>query len=785
MWWDWTEITLVDSVLFSLLSMLILYIVGFGILRLICALGKKVDPFSSFDFLQKTNFRIVFGFTFIFLFVLVFSVFNLSFLTSTLLIIAIAVIGFATTWRSFKLKLPKKPHFQNYAWIMVIIVFVVLLATILLSSMLITGFYGSTNDDGAYHTLIVRIILDHPNALLTRTAQPYAGFFLNYPSGTHVLCAFFVTLLSVPIQKIVMMISVILPALIALSFYSTIKCLFKSKVLSILGLITAAFFTISISWEPIGWGGLPLLLSLYLSVSSMGLIFVFLLKKKMTCLNASLLGLIFFIASETYPVAFLIVSLWFLLILCVKLLQKLRNIQRLKASVPSLFSRINTSMIIAFLIPILFSIPYFYALYTHSFSGAPFSQLNSGADISAEVMKSRIDFNWLIDFPALSRFFSGFGKLLGLAPYSLIPLIIFLIPRSAVARVSQRLASIFPSRDFAFSLFLIYFFMLMIMGYLTLTLYLPINFLTALIDPERVWAHLFIPAVIMTAVVLFSVVYFSYFGLKRLFHSGKTNVMKLSGLSRNRILACALLALLILTVGLLSIPIVNDQQVQYNEIGSSFNKYETLNQSDVLLMNWITQNIPLNAHILVSAGDSGQFVTTVTQRLTISQYSGLTNYTDLMTILTSNASDPNAVPFMIEYNVSYVYIGSTATTYNLENPDYRHFNATQFLSTPYFTLTKEFGNAWLFQFNASAVPPEVLEGLPHLNILNSTGGYTDPSAGNHYGSGVQAIYAYPNKGYQLDHWELNGSYLCGPENPVSLDYGNWNLQAVFTKNPSS
>jgi hypothetical protein len=57
---------------------------------------------------------------------------------------------------------------------------------------------------------------------------------------------------------------------------------------------------------------------------------------------------------------------------------------------------------------------------------------------------------------------------------------------------------------------------------------------------------------------------------------------------------------------------------------------------------------------------------------------------------------------MVEYNVSYVYIGSTATTFALEYSYYRQFNATQFLSTPYFTLTKEIGNAWLFQFNASA-----------------------------------------------------------------------------------
>jgi hypothetical protein len=111
---------------------------------------------------------------------------------------------------------------------------------------------------------------------------------------------------------------------------------------------------------------------------------------------------------------------------------------------------------------------------------------------------------------------------------------------------------------------------------------------------------------------------------------------------------------------------------------------------------------PSNGRILVSAGDSGQYVTAVTQRQTVSMYNYLANYSDLMAILISNASDLRAVPLMLEYNVSYVYIGSTAATYALQIPYYRHFNSTQFLSTPYFTLSKEVGDAWLFQFNASA-----------------------------------------------------------------------------------
>jgi hypothetical protein len=427
----------------------------------------------------------------------------------------------------------------------------------------------------------------------------------------------------------------------------------------------------------------------------MGLIFILLFKKKITCLNASLIGLIFFIASQTYPDALLFVSLWFLLILIVKLLPIFRNAnaQRLKASLLSLSNKRNIAITISFLIPILFSVPYFYALLTYHFPGAPFTEVNSGTNISAGVMKELIGFNWLFDIPALSHFFSGFGQLLALAPFSLILLIVLFIPK-----VSKRIASVFPSREFARSLFLIYFFMLIIMGYLALTIYLPINFLTALFDPERLWQHIFIPATIMTAVVIFSVIYFSYLAFKRLFHGDKTNLVKLN---KNKVLTCALLVLLIFNVGLLSIPIISEQQKQYSQTGILFNTYKTLNQDDISLMKWITQNIPSTEQILVSYGDSGQYVAAVTQRQIISLNSRLRNYTDLMTLLTSNSSNLRAIPIMIGYNVSYVYIGSTGVTYSLEYSFRRQFNATQFLSTPYFTLTKEIGNAYLFKFNAS------------------------------------------------------------------------------------
>jgi hypothetical protein len=483
------------------------------------------------------------------------------------------------------------------------------------------------------------------------------------------------------------------------------------------------------------------------------------------------------------------ISIWFLLILSVKLLGKLPEIYVQKFSIKLIFKKNDILCLISFLLPLLLSLPYFFALLTNNFDSLQSNSLNLVSNW-VEPIKASINLNWLFDIPALSHFFLGFGKLLALAPYSIIILIIFFIPR-----VSQRIGLVFPLKNSRKSLLLIYIFMLLILAYLTLTLYLPIDLLTAFFDTARVLQYIFIPGVILTGVVVFSIISFFYLVLNQLFRNGKEkSVHKVSKLGRNRILACMLLFLLLLSGVVLIIPVVAEQQGVYIRAGSTLNGYQTLKQDDLSLMKWVGENIQLNERILVSASDSGQFLAAVTQRQVISINSRLANYSLLMAMLTSNSSDPRAVPFMLQYNVSYVYIGSTATIYGAESSYYRAFNSTQFLSTPYFTLTKEVGGAWLFQFNDSAALtaynsagpfPEFVDQWhypTYINILESDGGYTNPPEGIYYGSGVLAVYAIAHEGYRLDKWMLNGSFLCGPENPVNVDYLNWSLQPIFTKN---
>jgi hypothetical protein len=696
MWWDSAQISVLESVFFSFAIIVILYLVGFSFVKIFSFFGKLSDPFSSLGFFQKLTFRILFGFIFVVLLVVLLSFFGLSFLVSSLVIISIVGLGLVVAGNSarpFKLRLHSRVHFRKYS--LLIIVFVLLSLTIFLSSMVISDSFGSTNDDGADHTLMTRIVLDNPNVLVTRSGQPYANFLIRYPLGTHILSAFVVTSLDVAIQKIIILMTAVFPALIALSFYSTLKCLFNSKVLSILGLIVAGFFTIGLFMSPISWGGLPLLLSFYFSISAMGLIFLFSFKKKATWLTAFLLGLIFFVASRTYPVALLMISFWFLLVLGFKLFSHIKA-ANWSFSFSSIIQRKNAFLFVAFLLPILLAFPYFYAILTNNFSAVQNSLINIVSGWSG-VVKNSISFNWVFDFPALWAFFSGFGRVLALASLSLILLIGLFIPK-----LSSKIDYLFPLKVYRTSILLVYSFMLLILGYLTFTLYLPVDFMTTFFDPSRVLQFISVPAIILTSIVIFFG--FCVFGsvFKRLFFvKSKKDLPALGKLRRYRVLAIGLVALLVCSIVVLIVPVLTEEQGVYYQARNLCFAYQTLGKADVSLMEWIHVNVPINASILVSSGDSGQYLASVTQRQTISLNSRLANYSYLMSVLSNNSSDLRAIPFLVEYNISYVYIGSIHTEYGLQYPYYRTLNTTQFLSTPYFILTKEVGNAWLFKFNAT------------------------------------------------------------------------------------
>ena len=183
--------------------------------------------------------------------------------------------------------------------------------------------------------------------------------------------------------------------------------------------------------------------------------------------------------------------------------------------------------------------------------------------------------------------------------------------------------------------------------------------------------------------------------------------------SRNRLFAVVLSVLFISTVIFLSVPVVKEQQQTYNKMKIYLNYYTVLGQDDVLLMNWIKDNVSSQALILISRGDSGQYLTAVSEKQSFCGYNGIENYSAIMTFLTANSSDLRAIPYLIDNKISFVYIGSKPSTFALDSVIRRSFNASQFLATPYFNLIKEVGNAWLFEFDASSALKAYKTGLNH------------------------------------------------------------------------
>jgi hypothetical protein len=701
--WGLTEITLFDSLLFSFLVMVVLYIVGFGFLKLICSLAKRADPFVCLDIVQKISYRIFFGFAFVFLFLVVFSLSGFSFSVITLLIMAITVVVPAFVYArslhvTFKLDFFRKISFGTY--LLGVIVLVVILVTLYFSSLLTVGMFGSTNDDGAFHTTIIRVILDNPSAIFTGSTQPYAGFINTYPLAPHGVSAFFVTLFNLPIQKIVLLFSVVLPSLLSLSIYSTLKGLFGSKLLSLCGMVIAAFFSIGFTWGPISWAGLPLLLSFFVSISGMGLVFLFFEKGERNWLDAFLIGFVFFIAVNTYPVALLVLFLWFFMLLFLKVGVGLKRAKNVKGFFYGVFKRKNVVLLIALLIPILFGLPYLYNVYTHNNaflqnypSDVQFNEYVSGPNFWNDLLKTRVSFNWLFDLPALSTFFSSINQLFGLAAWAIIAL--------AVLYVARVFKFNWVSKKFLSSLFFVYLFFLVMMVFLALIVYVPIGFIS-FFNSERVWQHLFIPGLILTSVVLFTAGYIFFSAVKELIkNSGKMDVVKRRV---TRGLVVVLLLIVVFNVGLASVPFISRSEASYGVFKGYLNQFSSLGQDDVLLMNWIKDNVPSDVRILVSAGDSGQYLTAVSQVQTVYSYDLRVysqNYLDLMTYMTSNPFDLRGVGLLLDYNISYLYVGSIATNYSMNYPFRETFNVTLLLSTPYFTLTKEIGAASLLQFNAS------------------------------------------------------------------------------------
>ena len=311
-------------------------------------------------------------------------------------------------------------------------------------------------------------------------------------------------------------------------------------------------------------------------------------------------------------------------------------------------------------------------------------------------MRSRISFNWVMDLPALAGFFAAFDPLFALGSLGIVVL--------AVLYVARVLKFDLVSWRFLVSLFLVYLFVLLVLAVLAFMVFVPISFLS-LFNTERVWEHLFIHSLLLTSVVLFVGGYVFFVFVRRLVRGAGGLSVRRRWLTR--VLVGVLLFVVIFNVGVASVPFVYSSEGNYGSFKGYLSEYGSLGSDDVSLMGWMKSNVPSDSVVLVSAGDSGQYVEAVTQLHTVYSYDMRVfsqQYLDLMRLMTSRSIDSRAIELLLDYNISYVYVGSIATTYAFDYSFRDHFNATELLSNPCFSVVHRVGDAWLLSFDSSVDP---------------------------------------------------------------------------------
>ena len=689
---------MLSEVLLALLVFSFLYLSGYVFVGIISKIGKTRDPFAELSNLQKVNFRIFTGIAFTFIILSILSVFKLTFNQECYLYLT-AIIGLGSYLIFFQLKknhsLRKKINLINN--LPTIATILVILTVLVLCANLVSGYYGSTNDDGSFHTFKIRVIMDNPVSLITHSYQPYALYVDIYPSLAHCLSASFVVLFGVPIQDIVIMFCAILPAMIALAFFASIEAIIKNKIISLIGSILSGFFTLGYSWGPMAFNNLPLLMSFFIATSGLGLIFLLLQKKAFNWIDAFIISLIFIVALQTYYVSFLVIIFWTAILLLIKIARQPSKLRY--NNLRKIGNRNYLSTIGAFLIPLTILVPYIITFYNNRDpslqnypSDIPLQYFTSGRTLIINLIQQRTTFNWLFDIPATAIFFQEFGKILTLSALAIIILpTLFIILHFTNGTLKK---DVFKGYALTFSLFLL------LMAFLTFTTNTSIGkIVTSVVDPERMWQHVFITGVILTSVVIFLGGYSMYFLINHIWTSKHG---KIRSNNTNRIVTIIMLSIIIFHIGLItSSSFLPEFEGKYNAITVSLNTFRSIGKDDLQLMQWIKNNISHNSTILVSAGDSGQYLTSVTQIPTIYNYDNRIysmKYQNLISNLSSNPLDQSVIQPMIDYNISYVYIGSTSTNYSRDL--YRGtFIETQLKEVPYFNLVKQIGNCSLFKFD--------------------------------------------------------------------------------------
>jgi len=203
-----------------------------------------------------------------------------------------------------------------------------------------------------------------------------------------------------------------------------------------------------------------------------------------------------------------------------------------------------------------------------------------------------------------------------------------------------------------------------------------------------------------------------------------------------------------------------------------FNGWTTADMSEIQDPTRSPTQVLMDQAKTVTASYAVQYNVTFNQAGINSDFSGLT--------VTIDGWDYNNGAFPI----SFMWDDSSIHTFSLASP--LIVNPSEQYVWSYTSGLSTLQNDSLTVSTSGSVTGNYVQKVTYsLTVTATSGGITNPTVGTHIyqsGSTVQ-VNAIPNAGFQLDHWELNGTNV-GNANPYSvLMTQDYTLNAVFTSTP--
>jgi hypothetical protein len=540
--------------------------------------------------------------------------------------------------------------------IVLIFLFSLVIQTLALSSLI----FGSVRDT-SMHSLFVQVLLE--NKQVPMTLQPYLSEGIVYPQGFTPMVAYAVLISNYSSPEAVFYLTAFFNAFTVLGVYFLGKTLSLSKK-GYVGLSLAFVFAFFACWPKyLTWGSNAFVASFPLFLVCLSL-FPFLTKEKLNVGTILAVGFIFGFLAVLHLEAYEALISSLLVLWLYTAIKRHQGAWRRLLSLALIF---GLSLLI--LSPFLYRQLIWYQYPYHNIGVAP--------DVEVSIPQPTLSFIQTNFLWLFNNFASN---------------ILLIIASLALFFVSLLVAVHFRKNEsFSGASWLVKLGIAMFLGESLILLLSAINYTNLPFYGNAVL--LYFPIYFFIAAANFYLLYLfsSYLSRKILAKIDETKL-------KSRKLLVSAISIMLLVV-IYSPFMYQSIVLDVGQIHGGYAVFAVTTEQDLQLILWIKENLSKNATILVNNYQSGTFIPSLANRKVIYPVvasSDSVSYRELETLLEKNSLNITAMDLMKHFNITDIYVGSGISSIN--DSEYQ-WNPELFLDNPNFKLVKNFGNAYLFQFN--------------------------------------------------------------------------------------